>query len=515
MRKDARSFLWSFVFFPVAFPSFVLAVQSPYESVPGIPGMVYAERFDSGGEGVAYHDSTPGNEPGAYRNEGVDIEHSEEGGYDVGWVTPGEWLEYTVDVTTTGTYTLEIRYAADGYGGTMHVEFDDVDKTGPIELPDTGGWQTWQTTSKRVELAAGIHVMRLAFDTGSPDGWLANIDSVRVFEQAPYGGQYHGIRIEAENYDLGGEGVAYHDTTPENEPGAFRTDQGVDVEQTWDEGGGYDVGWVRPGEWLEYSISYASEPYTFAIRYASLGFGGTMHIELGGIDKTGPIELPDTGDWQAWNTVYVRGVSLPGETLPGAHTRILRLSFDTPGADGWLANINYVDKIFGPAVYSGPPARIPGRTIEAEGYDVGGEQISYHDTTAENEPGAFRTDGVDVEFTSDAGGGYDVGWITPGEWLIYTVDIEETATYSAEIRYAADGYGGSMHLEFQYPKQETVRTGPIALPDTGGWQAWQTLTVPNIRLPAGRRLMWLMFDTGNDDGWLANINWIRFTKTGP
>lgn len=502
----------------LAIPVNSYAAQSSYFTGPSkLPGAIYAEHFDTGGEGVAYHDSTPENEPGAYRTEGVDIESSEEGGYDIGWITPGEWLEYTVDVTSAGTYTTEIRYAADGYGGTMHIEFGGIDKTGPIELSDSGGWQTWQTITKRVELDAGTQVMRLAFDTGSADGWLANIDRIQVFEQAPYAGRSSGRRIESEHYDEGGEGIAYHDTTPENEPGAFRTDEGVDVEETSDEGGGYDVGWILPGEWLEYRIGYQSEPYTFAVRYASQGFGGTMHIEVGGVDKTGPIELLDTGGWQVWNTIYVRGVNLPGETL-GDH-RIMRLSFDTPGPDGWLANINWVELIQGPDAASGPPVTIPYAIIEAERYDFGGEMVAYHDSTPENEGGADlsvnRGYAVDVETTSDVGGGYDVGWITPGEWLIYSTYVSETATYTPEIRFAADGHGGFMHLEFFYPKRETIRTGPIELPGTGGWQTWQTLTVPNIHLPQGRWYMRMVFDTGNADGWLANINWVRFTKAGP
>src|SRR6185369_5993755 len=99
-------------------------VSTPFLGKPAaIPGTIQAEDFDLGVEGVAYHDATPGNAGGAYRQTGVDIEPSTEGGYDVGWTSPGEWLKYTVNVTSAGAYLLEARVASSGPGGKFHVEF--------------------------------------------------------------------------------------------------------------------------------------------------------------------------------------------------------------------------------------------------------------------------------------------------------------------------------------------------------------------------------------------------------
>ena len=64
------------------------------------PSVVEAENFDYGGEGVAYHDTTPGNTGGAYRATDVDIEPASSGGFDVGWVVPSEWLNYSVTVAS-------------------------------------------------------------------------------------------------------------------------------------------------------------------------------------------------------------------------------------------------------------------------------------------------------------------------------------------------------------------------------------------------------------------------------
>ncbi|MDD5688307.1 MAG: discoidin domain-containing protein [Elusimicrobia bacterium] len=140
---------------------------------------IEAEDFDKGGEGVGYHDKEARNFGEQYRtDEGVDIEVNPAGGYDVGWVMAGEWLKYTVDIKTAGTYTIEVQVGATGKGGTFHIEFDDVDKTGPMTVPDTGGWQTWQTITKTgVSLSEGKHVMKLAMDTNGA-GAVGNFDYI-------------------------------------------------------------------------------------------------------------------------------------------------------------------------------------------------------------------------------------------------------------------------------------------------------------------------------------------------
>ena len=99
---------------------------------------------------VAYSDTTAGNVGGAYRPTNVDIETTTDtgGGYNLGWVDAGEWLKYTVNVTAAGAYDLEVRVAARGAGGIFHIEINGVDRTGPITIPETGGWQQWTSVGK-------------------------------------------------------------------------------------------------------------------------------------------------------------------------------------------------------------------------------------------------------------------------------------------------------------------------------------------------------------------------------
>jgi hypothetical protein len=82
------------------------------------------------------------------------------------------------------------------------------------------------------------------------------------------------------------------------------------------------------------------------------------------------------------------------------------------------------------------PSLIPGR-LEAEDYKVGGEGVGYHDATPGNSGGQFRSDDVDIEVTTDAGGGYNVGWSDPGEWLAFDVEIAQAGAYDLTARMAS------------------------------------------------------------------------------
>ncbi|MBI3858471.1 MAG: carbohydrate-binding protein, partial [Planctomycetes bacterium] len=154
-----------------------------------IPGTIEAEDFDEGGEGVAYHDQESQNQEKhqpPYRDTGVDLEWREDasGRFNLGWTRPGEWLIYSVEVRETGTYTIEMKVACDKRGGLFHLEFDGVDKTGPIEVPDTGGWKILKPFSKSgVKLEAGRYAMKLSLDKGGEKGSIGDIDFLRFVKQ--------------------------------------------------------------------------------------------------------------------------------------------------------------------------------------------------------------------------------------------------------------------------------------------------------------------------------------------
>ena len=143
-----------------------------------VPGRVDAELFDEGPEGVVYHDVESANLGGQLRPTGVDLERTSDagGGLNVGWMAPGEWLEYSVNVATAGAYTLDARVASWGPGGTFHVEVDRVSVTGPLVIPDTGGWQNWTTIKQGRRCCPQVARLRIVVDSASSDGIVGNLN---------------------------------------------------------------------------------------------------------------------------------------------------------------------------------------------------------------------------------------------------------------------------------------------------------------------------------------------------
>jgi len=149
------------------------------------------------------------------------------------------------------------------------------------------------------------------------------------------------------------------------------------------------------------------------------------------------------------------------------------------------------------------PIPVPGR-IEAEHYDTNGPGVSYFDNSAGNSGGVYRTDDVDIEATADAGGGYNVGYVATGEWLNYTLNVQTTAVYQIAFRVASANGAGSLQLVL-----DGLPLCSVATPLTGGWQNWQTVTVSNIVLRAGPRVLRVEFRIGGQ-----NLNYLQVTKQG-
>jgi len=319
-------------------------VDPPSSSAFPVPGAIEAELF-ADGAGIGYQDDSAGNFGGQYRATDVDIERATDigGGYNVGWISPGEWLAYPVSISSPGGYRVDARVAANGPGGTFHLEVDGAPVTGPLVIPNTGGWQNWTTVSAAAMLPAGTHAARVVFDAAGSTGIVGNLNAFSFFAlsdqtSAPYGGTPASIpgRIEAERFDEGPEGFAYHDADGANFGGQLR-ETGVDIEPTTDAGGGYNVGWMAPGEWLAFSIDATTgATYRLDARVASLGGGGTFHVEIDGVNVTEALPIPDTGGWQNWITLSQMGIALSA----GPHR--VRLVVDTASANGIVGNVNWI-----------------------------------------------------------------------------------------------------------------------------------------------------------------------------
>jgi hypothetical protein len=103
----------------------------------------------------------------AYRNDAVSIEVCADtannnicNGYDVGWTSSGEWMKYTFNSLTTGIFDIELRTAGQS-NGSVTLLIDNKNVANNINIPLTGGWQTWNSTYiNDISITAGIHTLQ-------------------------------------------------------------------------------------------------------------------------------------------------------------------------------------------------------------------------------------------------------------------------------------------------------------------------------------------------------------------
>ena len=152
---------------------------------------------------------------------------------------------------------------------------------------------------------------------------------------------------------------------------------------------------------------------------------------------------------------------------------------------------------------------IPG-IIYAADYNIGQNGYAYKDIDYQNADnkstwnsgGQYRNDGVDIEKCSDVlTNGYDVGWTNTGEYLNYTVNVEQAGTYNLTLRVAANASGGKVLMRW-----DGINIGTfIDVPATGGWTKWMSLPINNVELTKGKHTFSLNFYFGG-----FNVNYVKF-----
>ena len=142
----------------------------------------------------------------------------------------------------------------------------------------------------------------------------------------------------------------------------------------------------------------------------------------------------------------------------------------------------------------------------AENYDTGGQGVAYNVTSVNGSDNAYRSDGVDLETTTDTGGGAnDLGWTAAGQWFKYTVNVATAGTYTVGVRLAAPtAVTDGLHID---NSAGTNLSGNVNVPATGGWQTWTTVNA-TVTLPAGTQTLTVDQDNA---GW--NINYLDFTTS--
>ena len=379
-----------------------------------LPGELYAVDYDLGREGFAYQDEvsatyhvsggerTAWNNGYTYRNDGVDIERTADteltNGYNVGWTSDGEFLQYTVEVTEAGVYAAEIRVATQADGGRLHFALDGVDLGPPVTVPNTGGYQRWQTLRiTDLPVSKEDRKLRLIVDTGG--------------------------------FNIGG------------------------------------MRFTRTGDLDQLATSVVS-----GATDSDSSFTVGVSKALDGA------AAPVLGDF----TLTIDGVATPitAVSMVPDSARSLRFTIGTPLSGGEVLLLTYrgttilatdgtplepfTDLPIANAV--APAFGVPGR-VEAEDF--------------------FNQSGTQLENTTDAGGGQNVGYLDPGDYLDYYINVASAGTYTVTFRVASEQAAGALKLQLVGADSTVTDLTEATFAITGGWQNWQDFTA-EVTLPAGR-----------------------------
>lgn len=400
-----------------------------------------------------------------------------------GLVRNGEWAEATIPVADLRGSLIALQSMAgmfyiasvDGQIPTSNFEFaiDDIrwegGGAGPVDSDGDG-------VADELDQCPG-----------TPAGTA--VDSVGCQIGIP---QPVAVTVEAEDYQT------YYDTTGGNSGNAYRSDD-VDIEAASE--GGFNVGWTDAGEWMDYTLNLAAGTYDVTARVASNTDTGVYSVSLDG--TTIGSNSVATGGWQNWVTQVVGQITVNG----GQQT--LRISSDAAGY-----NINWVhfepvpdtDNDGVPDSQDNCPNTPAGTEVDANGCAIvvdpvpvhieAEDYVAYHDLSAGNNGGQYRSDDVDIEAASE--GGFNVGWTDTGEWLEYSVELIE-GVYDLTARVASLSGNGAYSVSIS--GQSVGGSNSVA---TGGWQNWETQHVARFVAGTGTYTIRVNADAGG-----FNLNWLH------
>lgn len=201
----------------------------------------------------------------------------------------------------------------------------------------------WYSMTRRVGEGANIK-LEIVNQSGVDRMKYSWTDTVAVVPvaQEPFGGMNGEVekagkpsaipgKIEAENYDIGGNLVSFYDKDAENKGNAYRAN-GVDVVDLGNEG--YAVGYTEAGEWLEYTVNVATEGlYTVEARVASGNETSSFRLFLDDKAITDTIKVKSGGDWDTYSTITMvtskitKGPSVLKLLITGSFVNIDYLKF--------------------------------------------------------------------------------------------------------------------------------------------------------------------------------------------
>jgi len=552
-----------------------------------------AANYDTGGQDVAYNDSSENQEGSNFRGDGVDIVGD---GSAIGWIENNEWVEYTINVAEAGTYELSFLSAlgdASGAARSITASFaqgaSPYTTANPVSVDYSGSWTTFASTdSVQVALEAGEQVLRLTFNGGSQDlasfslapvetntppvvgsgledlaatedepfnftiptdafddadgdalsytasglpaglsisaagvitgtpsaagsfdiivtasdgsasidtGFTLNVATAPVDdEQTPFNDTEtpwavgNNLTLDAALFDVGGEGISWSDADAEQLGSSFR-EGGVDIV-----GDGEAIGWVDNDEWVEYSIN-VNQAGTYRLSFMTStpedGRSITASAEQGGSVYTtsSPLAVPNSGSWNSFVPTNALDLDLQ------AGEQVLRLTFNGGGMD--IQSLT-LDRETGQQAFNdaGTPWEVgaDGLTLDAALFDTGGQGVAYNDADAEQIGSSFREGGVDI-----VGDGEAIGWVDNGEWVEYTINVNQAGTYNLSFMTSTPEDGRSITASVEQAGSVYSTSSPLAVPNSGSWNNFVATDTLELDLQAGEQVLRLAFEGGGMD----------------
>ena len=156
--------------------------------------------------------------------------------------------------------------------------------------------------------------------------------------------------------------------------------------------------------------------------------------------------------------------------------------------------------------------RVPGIIFATE-YDLGTEGYAYSDSdfvnyrvstgknVRWNSGNKMRNDGVDIQDCADTkSNGYEVFDIKDNEWLLFTVNVEQSGIYNIDIRYSGNETNGKLHLDIN----EETRSATVKLPPI---KNYGSVILSNVTLNKGVHKIKVVFEKGG-----FQLNYLTFSK---
>lgn len=153
---------------------------------------------------------------------------------------------------------------------------------------------------------------------------------------------------------------------------------------------------------------------------------------------------------------------------------------------------------------------IPGK-VQMENFKCGGASAAFADSTGDGGPGSdsyrqdVSTEGPDLGAT---GGGHYLGWTTTSEWVKYDANVLSTKLHDIKFQVSSTNGNGKFHIEIKNNGAIIHTSSSVAVPNTGGTQNWQTISMPSVPFVQGTNEITFVIDSGG-----FNIDYFEATQS--